>query len=304
MIFTSQQIFFSVLVFLIVAYFIGSAMTKMRKRFARASSETSLGIPKLPDGLPKAHPVGWVYITQQDIKQGLGDAGHAGTSLGMIPLFVRSFFCELTLSDVYDVVMLKSFPEHNHVDWDHIKRGLTIGSALFNYPIPRSFVLVDVETASYYQIFMTSQIRKLNTQQWLESNDAYEGWLNNALTAAEMAMGLTAEETVKFFNAHHEKIVDEIHRQTKSGLFPVCDAFTKNVLVQLTLNYADERQQHYFRVALAIILDLGEMVFPMDWMLTSNLTLGAKVLITGSTTAATEPTPPNKPSPLTLVVNK
>jgi len=259
-------------------------------------------MPELPEGLPKAHPLGWVYVSQAELLS-LNAEGVGESSIDTSPLSLRTFFCAMRYSDVFDVVLLQTAPAHASADWSAIKGGLTIGSALFNYPIPPSFVQLDVETAMFCQMFMANQTLKRAVKGWIDSDETYKGWLYTAISDVEVAMQLKESEAIHFFHTHRQFITNQFGEQTRNGLFPNRDAFVRNVLVRLELNPNDEKTLAYFYITLILILDIGEMTFPSSWMFTSKMTKAVKNLVLG-VDENEQPTPPNKPTPLTLVVNK
>jgi hypothetical protein len=252
--------------------------------------------------VPNKHPLGWVYVSQAELLS-LNPEGIGESSVDTSPLSLKTFFCAMRYSDIFDVVLLQAAPAHAHADWSAITGGLTIGSALFNYPIPPSFVQLDVETAMFCQMFMVNQTLKRTVKGWIDSDETYKGWLYTAISDVEVALQLKESEAIHFFHTHRQFITNQFGEQTRGGLFPNRDAFVRNVLVRLELNPNDEKTLSYFYITLILILDIGEMTFPSSWMFTSKMTKAVKNLILWPGEDA-QPTPPNKPSPLTLVVNK
>lgn len=282
---------------------VGSLSFALYVLFKDLRKEPRSKVP-VPVALFMSQPNGWVIVNElalvsQDGKLAVSDTDLQARLIQRGPIDLM--LCYLTEAERHDIVhWMHTNPDSPTEDR---KRGLTVGSALFNYSIPESFVLVDASTRVIYDLCLFREKQLFTTPNWLLEHPILFKDQFDAITSIEAKMAplnISVDEATQFYAEHCTVFGGYLLTQTSGKHFPSISAFTENMLYKLKLDAMSDKNHHYFRIMLTTMVKLLEIKVPFNWVMVSDMTDAVNVWLM----RLPEPQDISKPpTSLTLVVN-
>lgn len=225
------------------------------------------------------------------------------TANNLMPFTVIMHLCHLGSIELRDCLrytrqwMDSDNPSEQETSKDR-QRGLTIGSALFNYSIPESFVLLDRRTRLIYAQHLQQIKDRRSFTDWLLKEPTLFESQYSMTSGVEDSIGVTKANAKAFHDKHRQAITNILIDQVAGEEYPNIEAVVKNILYKLKENESSIVFQHYVRVEISLIIyDLG-LVVPYNWMMVSALVDYINAYTNGGDPDAT----PDKPG-LKLIIN-
>lgn len=181
--------------------------------------------------------------------------------------------CEMQARDVYNAVFSNEISAQSPDGIAMLKRGLTVGSALFNYSIPESFVLLDHRTRELYRKFVRlSYERKTATQWQTDMAEFYQGQ-HQLISGLEVSiLKLTKEDLLTFYQRHHAFVAQQLLEQSQYRIMPSVEGFM--LVTQRRLGYTadDGNAAHKLRVITSVLCEITALEVPAHWVMCTALT--------------------------------
>lgn len=179
---------------------------------------------------------------------------------------------------------------------DDTLRGLTIGSALFNYSIPESFVLIDDRTCQMASRFVANDLRRMSVVNWLVQEEGHFKTLFNVYSEYEQinSQQFNRDTLLDFYHKHYPLISQQLIKHTQGDHFPSIIAFTASILRHLQRPTTDGITHHHIYCSVGIMVSILELKVPMGWVWPTECTTEVTEILLGAE--------PKRPQ-LKLVIN-
>lgn len=220
---------------------------------------------------------GWVYMKKEALQEA-PELVQTPLSLMLVkmPPEVKIRLYPLSLYDLAQEVRSNdhfndtSPPSTDDEDLDEVKRGMTIGSALFNYCIPTSFVLNDDRTKLLCALYRHHIKERKTYEVWLRDYPKLFSHQYDLVSAVELEFQLTKDDLVNFYNKHAEKVIHLVMRNACKEMVAYMDAFILHALRILKVSL-DERNKHMMRTTVTLIIRNTGIEVLSDWFMLSKL---------------------------------
>lgn len=286
----------SLFVFLTIYYLVKSHRSSRRQLPPSSSQPHTPAPPSVPPFIRL--PTGLVSVLRESLAAPANKPIPWEVAKMYASPYAEQMLCFLTLDEMYEAVFFATQHENKGEEWvNERKRGMTIGSALFNYPIPESFVLIDHRTRILYARYFHLNAVRMEYNRWLDSEkDFFRSRYHSVTQIEQETLGVTKEQAVLFYNQHYRVLV--LHLTTQSAHWANFDGFRENMLkYKLKVKSDNLKTRHCFAIAINVLAFILELRMPKDWVMTSELTYSVMFSALGI--------PENKAHPhLKLVVNK
>lgn len=217
-----------------------------------------------------------IYISQQ---HGWGVVNPAALVLDRkyilsltMPYNTSQMFGCLHPSTIYGLVRQFKITLREGEVVEDLLRGMTIGSALFNYSIPESFVLIDTRTRQLCALFLRGNEDKKTHASWRQEHPDLFTAQYALVTALETTkLSVTNRNAKLFYNRHYKVLVTALMAQAQLVHYPSIDAFMEIILVEMNVAIADLEETHYLRLTLSAVIDILDLEVPSSWVMVSEM---------------------------------
>lgn len=155
-------------------------------------------------------------------------------------------------------------------DEEERMRGITIGSALFNYPIPESFVRLDKLTKLYYAVYKFNNSERKTFSAWYETHASLFAAVYNSSTEHEEKLGITKEIIVDFYHQHAKEMVTIVLNAVELDAAPPINAVLEHIIVILKIP-RNKNNYHLIRLCVSVIVTLAGFAVPASWVFISKM---------------------------------
>lgn len=211
---------------------------------------------------------GWVVVKRDALTVDLPWQDTVGMTL---PAPVTMMLQDLDGKAMFDIMVTMNHIEPDTPFRDDMRRGLTIGSALFKYSIPESFVLFDRRTDLLTELFrIYDQERKLPAQ-WLEDEAIFE--TNKALFSSieSRDLGIDRDMAIQFYYTYYGMVASWVIPSVEGKYYPHLSALVDTLMRKAGLNTNDDALIHQMYITVVVIAELLELKVPLYWVMRSPL---------------------------------
>jgi hypothetical protein len=229
---------------------------------------------------------------------------------GKLPWEIRRMLFPLLVGELAAIVKLDDpypdIPPEDKQQWtENCKRGMTIGSAWFGYPIHPSMLLFDDMTRLAWEYYRRSTMERRTVDEWRDRYpDTFDDNYAVVTCNFERPLNLKLDHFVAYYKKHEafiEKLI--LTRINRFEVIPSIDGTVMTCLAQLQQDASQDATQHYFYCAINVALRLLDVAVPFEWIITSELIEQATARIRHDTNAQYQPTEKPKRPQLSLVIN-
>lgn len=154
-------------------------------------------------------------------------------------------------------------------DW---RRGLTIGSALFKYSIPESFVLIDHRTRLLCALYIRNQEERHLISGWFNVDaESFRSQYQGVSGVERLYFGLTRDVAVNFYNQHHLAIAASLMAQCQGKYFPQVEVFAQCFLRRNKLTVENTQYEHCVRIVISLLSTYLDIPLPREWVMVSEM---------------------------------
>lgn len=226
---------------------------------------------------------GWVKVRERALSPGPFDERVEDYHLAGLPssVVINRMLCSLSSKQLYDWVVEVHADNGKEFDRD-VLRGMTIGSALFNYSIPESFVLLDRRTQLMYALFCFRDRTRKTVQQWLQAEPKiFDGSLVIIGGVECATLGITRETAHAFYLKHSGTIAPYLIGYTDGQYYPHIVGFVEFLMRKNGLDTMNDVYIHQMYITLNVMVDLMELQVPMEWVMRSPLVEAVTKIVLG-----------------------
>jgi hypothetical protein len=230
---------------------------------------------QLPSQVYTVQPNGWVHVNKEAL---LFPADRPADETNVFEVESSDAF-ELMLGNLtrrymHDVIRTAKSVEQSTQDKlnDDTLRGMTVGSAFFNYSIPESFVLLDHRTRLLAARFLRNDKERYEVYKWLELKEHAFGSRYTLLTAFEKSQrqGTGKDALLDFYHRYYPLIVNAVLQQSQQEHYPHITSFADQLLRQAKLPNKDSIHSHHMRAAISVMVGILELKVPSCWVYPSE----------------------------------
>lgn len=231
------------------------------------------------------HPNGLVSVNREALES---EDGRPLSALSIAafqrPRDMDYLMTALSKRELYDtfVFMQLWLDVNNSLGYQDVCRALSVGSCLFNYQIPQSFVLIDRYTRLMFAQYVALSAFRMTLLEWVNDPDIASG-RNPVIpvsNAYELGLEATINGAISFYNRFQPFLLEQLWDASNFPSMPDVDAFTTSMAQRLSLPAHDIVSMHYLRVCLSVILINTSIKVPATWIMYSNLVKELQSLVT------------------------
>lgn len=240
---------------------------------------TSAQATPLPEPIFKRCNNGWVVVNKTALKLTLQEYEALLADKGMrLPWITRRMLYPLPIKD--RIQLTTASDPFSHLEEGEIKeqwkedakRGLTIGSALFGYAIPESFILLDDCTRFFCELHLHLVKERHTFDEWMDettvSKNPYRQQIWNIGTVFEQEHEFNLSDCLTYYQ-QHEDVLSKflLVALNRYSVLPDINATLCILMSSFKQDPGNDAECHYFMVALTVAIRKFYIRIPYDWLM-------------------------------------